>query len=218
MIFFIIFLVIALLCVSGMALGQNFRLRALDDELFLEGKRYMALLSENRDLGRKVRSLEADISRLKFEATTDPLTGLPNRRAFKLALERDQARAMHSGKLVVFFVFDLEDFKALNDGLGHRKGDEVLCAFAKALRSLFRREDNVCRAGGDEAFATIMFEVFDLELLTSKRNFFRAVIWNVTQAETGHAMGVSIGFGRSLEEADRHMYLDKNRECTVIRG
>jgi diguanylate cyclase (GGDEF)-like protein len=207
----LIFLVVALLCVTAIAAGQRLRLRALEDELFREGKRYMALLSENRNLGIEIRKLKADISRLKFQATSDPLTGLPNRRAFETALERDQARANHSGKTVVFFVFDLEDFKAINDGLGHRKGDEVLCAFAKVLRSLFRREDNICRAGGDEAFATIIFDGFDIEILTRKRDLLRAVIWNGTQAETGLAISASVGFGRTLQEADAHMYLDKHR-------
>ncbi len=219
MIFLVIGLAIALVCVFAVAdLSESFdRLRGEYDRLLFEKRLLEAQVRRLEEENAEVADLEMEIEKLRLEATTDPLTGLPNRRAFEMAFERDQARANHSGQVVVFFVFDLEDFKALNDGLGHPKGDEVLCAFAKALRRLFRREDNVCRAGGDEAFATIIFEVFDLELLNRKRDYFRAVTWNVTQAETGHAMGVSIGFGRTLDEADRHMYLDKNRECTVIQ-
>ena len=87
---------------------------------------------------------------LRHQALHDPLTGLPNRVLFvdrlSHALVR-RARASHG--LAVLFM-DLDDFKDVNDGLGHAVGDRLLCLVAARLRGVLRAEDSACRLGGDE--------------------------------------------------------------------
>jgi diguanylate cyclase (GGDEF)-like protein/PAS domain S-box-containing protein len=90
------------------------------------------------------------------EATHDPLTGLPNRRALDAKLNRALAAAGRKGGQVSLCICDLDHFKLVNDQLGHTEGDKVLCRFADILRLSLRAEDFPARVGGDE-FA-ILFE------------------------------------------------------------
>jgi diguanylate cyclase (GGDEF)-like protein len=82
-------------------------------------------------------------------AATDPLTGIPNRRAF---LDRVAAAvdAAASGRPTVVCLVDLDGFKAVNDGSGHAAGDALLTAVASALGAAVRETDTVARLGGDE--------------------------------------------------------------------
>ncbi len=106
--------------------------------------------------------------RLKYEeeliynATHDPVTGLPNRQMLLDHLHRSLARAKRdpSYSFALFFM-DLDDFKLINDSLGHLVGDEMLKAIAKRLHSTFRELDTVTRYGGDE-FAIIYDGVEDV--------------------------------------------------------
>jgi diguanylate cyclase (GGDEF)-like protein len=91
------------------------------------------------------------------QADLDPLTGLHNRRFFYDTLARETARAHRYERSVALIVFDLDDFKAINDRLGHLAGDGVLTEIAERLRTAIRTADVACRVGGDE-FAIIMAE------------------------------------------------------------
>jgi diguanylate cyclase (GGDEF)-like protein len=97
---------------------------------------------------------------LRFLADHDPLTRLLNRRAFVDRLEGEVARAMRYGRSFGLIVCDLDDFKALNDRLGHPAGDEALQVFARILHSSLRRGDEAFRIGGDE-FALLLAEASD---------------------------------------------------------
>ena len=88
------------------------------------------------------------------EARTDELTGLANRRAFNERLARATAARPPDGRLAVL-VIDLDDFKVVNDSLGHHYGDELLRLVAPRLRQVLRSEDTVARLGGDE-FAVLL--------------------------------------------------------------
>lgn len=87
------------------------------------------------------------VEELDRAATTDPLTGVGNRRAFEQAMAELADDA-------VLVLFDLNDFKVVNDTRGHPAGDRVLQAFAAALTAAAGRPDRACRIGGDE-FAVI---------------------------------------------------------------
>ncbi len=83
-------------------------------------------------------------------ARTDMLTGMPNRRAFHSELQREIARCRSFGQPFSLAYLDVDDFKQINDRLGHAAGDGVLRAVASSLQACIRRVDLVARLGGDE--------------------------------------------------------------------
>ena len=103
-------------------------------------------------LGNAQRFVEA--TRL---SELDPLTGLGNRRVFHQLLAREVARSRRYGRRLSLIVLDLDDFKRINDRLGHLAGDEVLAEVANRMRSCIRSTDIGCRVGGDE-FAVLLPE------------------------------------------------------------
>jgi diguanylate cyclase (GGDEF)-like protein len=100
-------------------------------------------------LATAVLSLE-DRRRLAAQASTDPLTGLANHRAFHERLEIEAARALRHGRPLSVALLDIDRFKAFNDARGHAAGDHVLTAVAGELAALSRAEDCLARVGGDE--------------------------------------------------------------------
>ena len=90
-------------------------------------------------------------------ADLDALTGLHNRRYFHETLAREVARAQRYSRSLALIVFDLDDFKAINDRIGHLAGDGVLAEAADRVREVVRSADVACRVGGDE-FAVILPE------------------------------------------------------------
>jgi diguanylate cyclase (GGDEF)-like protein len=90
-------------------------------------------------------------------ADLDALTGLHNRRYFHETLAREVARAHRYGRQLALIVFDLDDFKAINDRIGHLSGDAVLAETAERVREAVRTADVPCRVGGDE-FAVVLPE------------------------------------------------------------
>jgi diguanylate cyclase (GGDEF)-like protein len=83
-------------------------------------------------------------------ADTDPLTGLSNRRFFMEQLDREYARLQRSPEAFTIAYFDLDNFKHVNDTMGHDEGDELLLAVSRTLSSSIRKIDFAARLGGDE--------------------------------------------------------------------
>jgi len=90
-------------------------------------------------------------------AETDALTGFFNQRYFHETLRRESLRAQRYDRSLALLILDLDDFKAVNDRIGHLAGDAVLAQVAERLRNEIRSVDVGCRVGGDE-FAVIMPE------------------------------------------------------------
>jgi diguanylate cyclase (GGDEF)-like protein len=93
--------------------------------------------------------------RLLDQALTDELTGLANRRQFHDRLIAELARTRRDGRPLSVILFDLDDFRSVNDEHGHPAGDDVLRGFAELLRDEARVSDIVCRIGGEE-FAVLL--------------------------------------------------------------
>lgn len=107
---------------------------------------------------------------LDFQAHHDALTGLPNRIYFNDRLHQGIENARRHGTMLALFFIDLDQFKHINDSLGHEIGDRVLQVVADRLRARIRKEDTLARLGGDE-FTIIMEElkrVQDASLLAQK--------------------------------------------------
>jgi diguanylate cyclase (GGDEF)-like protein len=92
---------------------------------------------------------------LEHEAQTDSLTGLYNHRFFQERLRSELTRASRAHDTVTLLMFDIDDFKKLNDVYGHATGDQILSALAEILKTSVRASDVVCRIGGEE-FAVIL--------------------------------------------------------------
>ena len=97
-----------------------------------------------------ITELKQAEDQIAFLAFHDGLTGLPNRTMFQTMLERALARGRRYGRAVAVIALDLDDFKLVNDGLGHDSGDELLRRTATILRETIRETDVAARMGGDE--------------------------------------------------------------------
>jgi diguanylate cyclase (GGDEF)-like protein len=99
---------------------------------------------------RMILDYEAAAREMVHKASTDPLTGLLNRRAFFDEVQRHIARFDHEVGIGTLMFVDLDDFKTVNDRLGHGAGDDILILLANLLRKLVRPGDLIARFGGDE--------------------------------------------------------------------
>ncbi len=106
----------------------------------------LMVLSISRDMAVRKKAER----RLEQLSLHDELTGLKNRRGFYVLLPEQAKRAKRSGARVVVLYADIDGFKAINDRLGHKRGDDVLRAVAGALLAAFRETDLIARLGGDE--------------------------------------------------------------------
>jgi diguanylate cyclase (GGDEF)-like protein len=113
-------------------------------------------------------------------ADLDALTGLHNRRYFHETLARECARAHRYSRRLSLIVFDLDDFKDVNDRIGHLAGDAVLAEAAERVREVVRTADIPCRVGGDE-FAVILPE--------SGREQAEQLFQRIQAAVSGRAIG-----------------------------
>lgn len=97
-----------------------------------------------------IAELEQALAEARNAALTDPLTGALNRRGFDEAFERESACVRRHGGELALALIDLDDFKRLNDALGHHAGDEALVHLVRVLRSAMRPSDVISRFGGEE--------------------------------------------------------------------
>jgi diguanylate cyclase (GGDEF)-like protein len=109
---------------------------------------HLGVLLENQRLGRSLEELTDLKEQLRHQASHDALTGLPNRVLFAERVAGDLEHAV-AGKTAVLFL-DLDDFKTINDSLGHQAGDELLVAASERIAACVRETDLAARLGGDE--------------------------------------------------------------------
>ena len=118
----------------------------------------MALDNNNRDLTLQINERKQAENQLKHLALHDPLTGLPNRLLFQDRLQQAIALANRNHHKFAVFFMDLDNFKIINDTMGHEAGDELLKEVSSRLFDTGRKMDTVARLGGDE-FAFIVTKV-----------------------------------------------------------
>jgi diguanylate cyclase (GGDEF)-like protein len=143
-------------------------------------------------------------------ADLDALTNLHNRRYFHEMLARECSRAHRYDRRLALVVFDVDDFKAINDRIGHLAGDAVLAAVAERVQSVVRSADIACRVGGDE-FAVILPE----STLGDAEQLYRRVQFAVGARPLGpfERIHLSAGLAELRPEDDAKTFFERADEA-----
>ena len=170
-------------------------------------------------IGMLIVLLEEQTRRLEDEAMHDPLTHLPNRRLFGDRLLQAISRSDRTGLSAAVFVIDLDNFKQVNDTLGHRAGDLMLARVGEVLKSKIRSSDTLARCGGDE-FNVIVSDLTRASDCDRIAEALRSAVESV-DLPSGAAVKLSASIGCAMypddvaspdelcELADVRMYKDK---------
>jgi diguanylate cyclase (GGDEF)-like protein/PAS domain S-box-containing protein len=158
------------------------------------------------------------------QSTTDPLTGLYNRRGAEAAAARERSRSERSGTPLSLVLFDIDHFKRVNDDHGHAVGDEVLRSVAQAMSALARVTDVLARWGGEE-FVALLPGSLDGARSYAERT--RAAVASLTPCAVSTPLTLSAGiaelglgepFEAALARADAHLYEAKRSGRDRIVG
>jgi diguanylate cyclase len=133
---------------------RQFRVRA-EERLLEQTSRADFMRSRVAELELEARELHDKLALERDRARIDPLTGVANRKAFDERIAQEIARRKHTDATVILLVWDIDNFKSINDTYGHRAGDRVLQSVAQCFAMGIRATDFVARIGGEE-FAMVM--------------------------------------------------------------
>jgi diguanylate cyclase (GGDEF)-like protein len=185
------------------------------------------LAAEVERLERELALTRKQLTALEARADIDPLTDLPNRRAFERELARSLAHLKRHGAAAALLYIDLDDFKHVNDAHGHAAGDLMLRAVARVLGRHVRESDIVARIGGDE-FALLLWHCGEADA-TTKALALEVAIGRATATHHGAALSVGASVGvvallpmdrpaDAINRADHAMYARKaaRRACSAM--
>ncbi len=156
-------------------------------------------MTERREAERTLSRLTAELrrtnSRLEELVSTDPLTGVLNRRGIEDALGREMERLQRTGDGLVAILVDCDDFKGINDAYGHAVGDAALTALTSQVREALRSGDYVGRVGGDE-FLVLLPETTIAEGMAVAEKLRRAIKTTMVPVADGSlALAASLAVG-----------------------
>ncbi|HCW92903.1 MAG TPA: hypothetical protein DHM44_04400, partial [Flexistipes sinusarabici] len=165
-----------------------------------------------------ITSLKKSEEELRHQATHDMLTGLPNRQLFEDRLKRAVAHhERYGGKFALLFI-DLDNFKNINDTLGHKIGDLLLIKAGETLLECCRESDTVARLGGDE-FTIILNDIEDENgIVTVTERILKAV--SSAKKVGGHEVYTSASIGIAVYPADgrNSVSLIKNADMAMYKA
>jgi diguanylate cyclase (GGDEF)-like protein len=169
---------------------------------------------------RALRRLESRMAadRAQFEALAheDPLTGLPNKRAFDDRLETELRRAAREYYPVALIALDLDRFKQINDTWGHAVGDEALVKFAQHIEAELRAGDICGRVGGDEfVLALVRADAHSAERVLGR---LKGALDQVAVGPAGERLGFSAGIAEFPRHASERELLMRCADTALYRG
>ncbi len=165
---------------------------ALETMLYVVGTAFIVL----------VLSKERAVRQHKHAASTDELTGLPNRRGFLAAAREMMAGQEKSKQPVSVLLFDLDHFKSINDRFGHAVGDEAIKLFAATVSSTMRASDIMARFGGEEFVAMVPGPLIDAAVAAERvRTAFQAAAVEFG----GHRIAATVSVGVASAAATAHI-------------
>jgi two-component system CheB/CheR fusion protein len=171
---------------------------------------YVAIFSD-------ITAIKSSQRRIEFLATHDELTGIPNRSLLMDRLKHDVAQAnRRNTKLAVLFI-DLDNFKVINDSLGHDIGDRLLILATERLRTCVRDTDTLARLGGDE-FVAVLTDV-ELNIINSKAGRivdFMSDAFNIDNKDL--YVSASIGISVFPDDGDDIVTLLKHADTAMYRA
>ena len=155
-------------------------------------------------------------TRLEVEALSDPLTGLPNRRAFDAEAVRTMARAQRDGTQTLFALLDIDDFKDVNERHGQAVGDAVLKKLSHSVQSSMRATDLLARFGGD-SFGWLLPRI-TVEQAEPAVERIRAVVAAAeTMASNGTGIAMTVSAGLALLDPGQPLNASLERAETALR-
>lgn len=166
----------------------------------IDGGANARVVVNSRDVTERKR-LEAELQR---QALHDPLTDLPNRRLFSELLEQALEGCDARGRSVAVLFLDLDDFKGVNDSLGHEAGDRLLIRAAERIKGCLRSEDVLARFGGDE-FTVLLRDVSEADDVVRVVERISAVLRQpveISGREIPVSTSIGIAFGEACDEPD----------------
>ncbi len=168
---------------------------------------HAAIIRDDHDQPLRMVGVVQDITeqraaqeRIEFLATRDPLTELPNRLLFRDRITHAIASAARSSTQLALLFIDLDQFKTINDSLGHWVGDELLKQVAKRLANCVRKEDTLARLGGDE-FVLLLQGLADSRAVSQVASKVLELLARPYLIE-GHQLSTSCSIGISLYPTD----------------
>jgi diguanylate cyclase (GGDEF)-like protein len=196
--------------ISQLALSFNDMRMQLKNAVEERNKTMQALQELNVSLEERVNQRTRELQTLNrevaYQAVHDPLTGLPNRLLITERLQYAVKQAHREKTSFAVLMVDLDNFKEVNDTLGHLVGDELLCQVAERLTSVLRETDTVGRLGGDE-FALVLVNVDAHSAMNVADKIHRALLQNF-QVD-GHTLAASGSIGVAL-------FPDHGKEYTTL--
>ncbi|WP_429193162.1 GGDEF domain-containing protein [Aeromonas salmonicida] len=188
---------------------------------------FARLIAEHVEREQLLQQLQQANNELSRQALSDPLTGLPNRRALMLELHRLFSLLKRTGHPLLISFIDLDGFKAINDTHGHDTGDLLLQTMAQQLAGALRSGDLLARVGGDEFVAVGMGPLSGEETVEAAVHCFQRRLFAQSQVQLplasqvldypGASVGVvavdpaSISIDDALRQADACMYAVKRQ-------
>ena len=180
-----------------------------------------ALLSIARSIGSQIGQFivrkQAE-EKVRFVASHDALTALPNRVMFAQRLDHALAQAQRHGRRLAVLFIDLDRFKVINDTLGHDFGDRLLREVARRLSAALRQSDTVARLGGDE-FVVLLEDISDpMYVAAVAQKLIAALAEGYLLADREYHVTASVGASTYPDDAADAQALLKNADIAMYRA